>query len=200
MVASDKVKNIFVLGLDEQHERDLRIIPDVERFRFHPLLHSSELVYQDNFDVEAQLDKARAVLDGFAGEVHGLVCHWDFPVNPIGAMLAAERGLRYPTLESILKCSHKYWSRLEQRKVAPEATPAFCAVDPFARRPIEQVTLDYPFWIKPVKGYSSALGFRIDDEDDFDRAISIARSKISRIGNEFNFFLRQVELPQEVAH
>lgn len=198
-MASKQVKNIFVLGYDEQHQCDLEQLPDVDRFRFHPLLHSNELIYQKNFQVEAKLDKARAVLDSFSEEVDGIICHWDFPVNPIGAILAAERGLRYPSLESVLKCSHKYWSRVEQRKVVPEVTPAFCAVDPFAERPIEQVTLDYPFWIKPVQGYSSTLGFRIGNEQDFDRAISITRTKISRIGDEFNHFLRRVDMPSEVA-
>jgi biotin carboxylase len=197
-MASKQVKNIFVLGYDEQHQSDLEQLPDVDQFRFHPLLHSSELIYQDNFEVEAKLDKARAVLDSFSDKVDGIICHWDFPVNPIGAILAAERGLRYPSLESILKCSHKYWSRVEQKKTVPEVTPSFCAVDPFAERPIEQVTLDYPFWIKPVKGYSSTLGFQINNEKDFDRAISIARDKISRIGDEFNNFLRQVDMPPEV--
>ncbi|MCW8195158.1 ATP-grasp domain-containing protein [Proteobacteria bacterium 005FR1] len=198
-MTSKQVKNIFVLGYDEQHKCDLEQLPDVDRFRFHPLLHSNELVYQDNFKVEAKLDKARAVLDSFADQVDGIICHWDFPVNPIGAILAAERGLRYPSLESILKCSHKYWSRVEQKKVIPEATPAFCAVDPFAKNPIEQVTLEYPFWIKPVKGYSSTLGFRVDNEQDFNRAIKMAREKISRIGDEFNYFLDRVDMPAEVA-
>ncbi|MGQ9426857.1 ATP-grasp domain-containing protein [Gilvimarinus sp. F26214L] len=197
-MAATEPKNIFVLGYDEQHERDLQALPDRERFRFHPLLHSSELVYQENFDIEAKLDKAGATLAGYTGEVHGIICHWDFPVNPMAAILAAEFGLRYPTLESILKCSHKYWSRLEQQKVAPEVTPAFCAVDPFADNPLDQVTLDFPFWLKPVKGYNSLLGFRVDNAEEFERAIGIARDRIGRIGNEFNTMLDRVTLPPDL--
>lgn len=83
--------------------------------------------------------------DEFDGPIDGLICHWDFPVNPIAAILAQDFGLRYPSLESILKCSHKYWSRIEQNKVAPEATPDFCAVDPFSDDPPSQVALDFPF-------------------------------------------------------
>lgn len=198
MGSDQQIKHIFVVGYDEDHEKDLQALPGIDRFRFHPLLHSSELIYQENFEIEAKLEKARAVLHEFDGPIDGIVCHWDFPVNPIAAILAAEFNLLYPSLESILKCSHKYWSRVEQRKAAPEATPGFCAVNPFAEDPTSQVTLDYPFWVKPVQGYNSLLGFRIDGPKDFEHAINTARNKIQRIGNEFNYILKQVDLPPEI--
>lgn len=61
----------------------------------------------------------------------------------------------------VLGCEHKYWSRLQQRQVAPEYVPMFEAVDPFNDAAMDAIGVDTPFWIKPVKSFSSHLGFRV---------------------------------------
>lgn len=192
-------KNIFVLGYDHKHGKDIARIPDVERFRFHPLLSSDELVYQEDYDLDEMIEKARDILRSFQGKVDGIVCHWDFPATSIAAILNEEFGLLGPSLEAILKCSHKYWSRLEQSKAAPDNTPNFCAIDPFAEDPLASVTLDYPFWIKPIKAYGSALGFMIANQNEFQEAIETVREEIDRIGTPFNTILDRVTLPAAVA-
>ncbi|MDX1648619.1 MAG: ATP-grasp domain-containing protein [Myxococcota bacterium] len=190
--------NVFVIGLDDAHRADLESIPRPERYRFHALLETDEVVGRQECDVEALLDRAREVLAGFEGSVDAILAHWDFPVSVMAPILCAEHGLPSPSLESVLRCQHKYWSRVEQRAVVPEATPDFCAVDPFADRPIEQLRLDFPFWIKPVIGYGSVLGFRVEDREDFDHAIEEARARIHRLGEPFDQVLRRVERPPEV--
>jgi biotin carboxylase len=192
-------RNIFVLGYDERHSADLLQIPSVNEFCFHPLLRSEEVVFQDNYHIDEKLDKARKILRNFDGNIDAIVCHWDFPATSMTAILCQEFGLLSPSLEAILKCSHKYWSRLEQQKIVPENTPAFCAVDSFDNNALDSVTLDYPFWIKPIKGYGSTLGFRINNSHDFSRALTIIRKKIRRIGDPFNTILARAELPPEVA-
>lgn len=49
-----------------------------------------------------------------------------------------------------------------------------------------------------MTGYSSAPGFRIDNDADFYRAIARVRGKIRRIGDAFNTLLKRVELPPEI--
>ncbi|MGD8860681.1 MAG: ATP-grasp domain-containing protein [Myxococcales bacterium] len=199
MVDRERQKNVFVLGADPRHLTDVRHIPDADRFAIHGLLRADELIYLDQYPIDELLDRARAVLDGFEGPVDAIIGHWDFPVSVMVPILCAERGLPAPSLESVLKCEHKYWSRVEQRKVVPEHTPEFCAVDPFAEQPFEQVTLDFPFWVKPVKAYGSALGFRINERADFDRAIEAARRGLRRFGDPFNRILSRVELPEDLG-
>ena len=198
MVEQTACKNIFVMGYDESHGADLLKIPDYEKFCLQPLLRSEEVVYQEKYNIESKLEKGRNILRNFEGAIDGIVCHWDFPATSIAAILCREFGLYSPSLEAILKCSHKYWSRLEQQNIVPDNTPPFCAVDPFDDDALSKVTLDYPFWIKPVKGYSSLLGFRINNAVDFKRAINRVRNKIQRIGNAFNAILRHLTLPPEV--
>ena len=184
-------RNIFVIGLDDEHLRDLVKIPDRDRFRFHGLLERAQV------DVECSVDEmieaAEAELDAFDGPVDAIIGYWDFPVTAVTAILCENRGLPSPPLSAVLRCAHKYWSRLEQQRVVPDCAPAFCAVDPFASDPLADVDLDFPFWLKPVCGYSSALGFRVNDESDFREAIDCAREQLPRFGDAFNTVLERVD-------
>lgn len=195
---SERKKNIFVLGYDDHHAQDIQKIPDADAFCFHPLLDTDEIIHQENFDIDGKLEKARRILQQFDGKVDALICHWDFPATSMAAILCAEFGLLSPSLEAVLKCSHKYWSRLEQEAVAPEATPGFCAIDPFDENALEKIDLDYPYWLKPIKGYGSLLGFRIDNEQDLRHALEVTKQKVRRIGNAFNRILEKADLPPEI--
>lgn len=191
-------KNIFVLGYDERHAQDLLKIPDADAFCFHPLLRTDEVVHQKNFYIDDKLEKARNILRKFDGTVDAIICHWDFPAMPMAAILCAEFGLPSPSLEAVLKCSHKYWSRLEQQEVVPQATPEFCVIDPFDENAIDKITLNHPFWIKPIKGYGSTLGFRINNTRELHHALGVIKQRIRRIGDAFNSILAKADLPPEL--
>ncbi len=186
-------RNIFVLGLDDFHLQDLERIPDRDQFNFHRLLECRQLVKQQNYDIDALLDEAEQILRRFDEPIDAIIGYWDFPVTSMVPILCDKFGLPAPSLEAVLRCAHKYWCRLEQQRYIPEATPAFCAVNPFSDNPFETVDLAYPFWIKPVQSYGSMLGFRIDNRHDFDEAIEIARGKIRRTGDPFNKVLAKVD-------
>lgn len=184
-------RNVFVIGLDDEHRRDLETIPDRDRFRFHGLLEREEVRVER--DVDRMIEKAEAALRAFDGPVDAIIGHWDFPVTAVASILCKTFELPSPSLEAVLRCAHKYWGRLEQQRSLPEHTPPFCAVDPFSDDPFSDVDIDFPFWLKPVCGYSSTLGFRINNEQDFERAIEIARREIRRFGEPFNRVLDRVD-------
>ncbi len=160
------------------------------------MLSYDRLVRETNHDFDALLDDARTELDAFPGSVDAIVCHWDFPSSVLAPILADERGIASPSLTSVLKCEHKYWSRLEQQASVPEVVPCFAAVDPFEKD--VQVDLPFPFWIKPVKAHSSSLGFAIHDEDELTAALEQIRAEITDLGDAFNQALRRVDLPPEL--
>jgi len=192
-------KHIFVLGYDDAHAPYLRATPDSGRFEFHPLLHSDELVYLESYDIDEKLEDARKVLRESDVDPDAIICHWDFPVVSMLSILCVEFGLRAPTLKASLRCSHKYWSRLAQHEVVPGNTPGFCAFDPFDDQALEQISLNFPFWIKPIKGYGSALGFKITSGEGFGKAMGIVRERINRFGEGIDAILHHVDLPDEVA-
>ena len=107
--------------------------------------------------------------------------HADFPVSTMLPMLCRKYGTRSTSLESLLKCEHKFWSRCVQREAVPDHVPAFTAFDPFedgALRQIGDADLAFPFFVKPIKSSGSRLGFRIDNPEDFDYAIQRFRAEI----------------------
>jgi len=193
------MKHIFVVGLDDFHLAQLRTLPGADAYRFHPLLTSREIKQQERFPVGRLIDEGIRTLRGFADGVDAVVGYWDFPVSTMLPILRCSIGLPGPTLEAVLGCEHKYWSRLLQAEVAPEHVPPFCAIDPFADDPVMQVRIDYPFWLKPVKAVLSHLGFYIDDEADLRAAIPVIRRRIGRYAEPFDLILSHADLPPEIA-
>jgi hypothetical protein len=189
----ERPKNVFVLYLDDAHVQDLEAIPNRDRVTFHGLLPAGERTRSENFDVNAALEKAERQLHEFDEPIDAIIGYWDFPVTAMTAILCEKFGLPSPSLKAVLKCAHKYWSRMEQHRYIPEYTPNFCAVNPFSTDPFTNVTLNFPFWIKPVCSYSSMLGFKISNRKEFDRAMDISRSSIRKIGAPFNQVLARID-------
>ncbi|MDY6840851.1 MAG: ATP-grasp domain-containing protein [Pseudomonadota bacterium] len=192
-------KNIFVFGADDFNLSLIRSMDTENRYQLHRLYDYSEIKAGWEFPVKKLYEGAQQKLREFQGTVDGIVGYWDFPVSTLLPLLRAPYHLASPSLESVLKCEHKYWSRLEQREVIPDLIPDFCAVDPFADDYRAQITLDYPFWIKPIKSASSYLGFKVRNDSELAHAIGEIRSGISRWGNPFNYVLNFARLPEEVA-
>ncbi|MDX5434041.1 MAG: ATP-grasp domain-containing protein [Halomonas sp.] len=191
-------RNIFVVALEDQQRQELETLRHSDKFNVHSLLSVKTAVESPNFSFDALLNEARRKLEAFDGSIDAIVAQWDFPTSVMVPILCREYDIPSPSVESVLKCEHKYWSRLEQQKVIPEVVPEFCGVDPFAEDPLSQVTLKYPFWIKPVKAFSSHLGFKIENDEQFHAAIEEIRQGIRQLGDPFNEALNHVELPSEI--
>lgn len=191
-------KNIFVVGLDPFNGRKLESIAKKKPYQFHSLLDVKQVKQRGILSSEDLVTQAEQILKSFPGRVDAIVGYWDFPVTCLVPLLSHRRGLTASSFESVLKCEHKYWCRLEQSKVIKE-TPKFCAINPFDDQAISQIPLDYPFWIKPVKAFASQLGFRIHNAQELQNSLQIIRRGISRFASPFNYFLQQVSLPDEIA-
>lgn len=193
-------KNIFVIGLDDHNRAELRTLRGAESIQFHSLLPVEEVKQTDRHAMDTLMGKAEAQLDAFDGSIDAIIGFWDFPVSLMVPLLCERHGTIGPSLESVLKCEHKYWNRLEQRRWLGPHVPRVNPVDPFADDPFATVDLAFPFWLKPVKAYSSLLGFRVEDRTDFDRAMAAVRRGIGRFAEPFNYFLSRVSPPEEVAN
>jgi biotin carboxylase len=97
----------------------------------------------------------------------------------------------------VVKCEHKYWSRLEQQK-ATDRHPGFDRVDLSAEPPRPPENVTFPMWVKPALSYSSELAFGVDDEEEFRKAVTEIRDGISRIGRPFEHILERIDLPPEM--
>ncbi|AWH90972.1 ATP-grasp domain-containing protein [Dietzia lutea] len=188
-------KNVFVVGLDDANRRTLQDIGGAVNYRFHGLLEAED-VLEGDFPMAELLDRARGQLESFDGSIDAIVGYWDFPVSSIVPILCREYGLPGAPLEAVLACEHKYWSRLEQQKVIPDAIPGFGLVSDEDPRLPEG--LSYPVWLKPVKSFSSELAFKADDGESFAAAVREITAGISRVGEPFEYVMGQAELPREI--
>ncbi|MDZ7710656.1 MAG: ATP-grasp domain-containing protein [Roseovarius sp.] len=194
-------QNVFVVGMNALNAERLARLRGVEDVAFHPLLTSEAVSDTQEFDIPAMLAEAEATLDAFDGSIDAIVGYIDFPVSTMLPLLCKKYGTRNASLESLLKCEHKYWSRKVMAEVVPDHTPTFTAFDPFddnALSKIGEADLRFPFFVKPIKSSGSRLGFRIDSPEDFDYAIAAFRAEIGQISEPFNYVLDQADLPDDI--
>ncbi len=192
--------DLFVLGLDDFNLAKLQAADIGSMINIYPLLDMDSVTSSQDYDVRATLDAAEARLRAHPQPVAGIIGYWDFPVSLMVPILAQRLGLTAPSVEAVVGCEHKYWSRILQKRAAPDHVPVFQSVDPFDDPALRDIHVKYPFWIKPVKSHSSHLGFRIRSRKELDRAVAEIRAGIAEIGNAFNEFMNYAHLPEEIAH
>ncbi len=193
-------KDIQIISLDEYNLKLLQTIDDGNQYNFHSLVDMDELRGTDEIDIDTILKSAIDRLDNRPDERDAIATFIDFPAVDLMAYLTDRYNLSGPTLESVLKCNHKYWGRLIQKKVIPEHIPDFQSFDPYSEDPLSQITLDYPFWIKPVNSYRSHLGFRINNKEDFENAIPVIREELPRLARPFRRIMDLIKLPNHIDH
>ncbi len=145
------------------------------RSRFEFLICCGEL--QDSiglwnalrFDVRSYLMGIAARYQG--QEIAGVLGTGDYPGCMFSAFLAQQLDVLAPSPRAAVLLSHKYYSRQHQQRLVPEATPQFAPIDPFYPR--KPASLDYPFFVKPVKGTMSLRAQMVHDEDSLHRAVRL---------------------------
>jgi len=195
--SGSRPKNVFLIGLNEFHRAKLATISHADEYVFHGLL--DEPHKNEDYNIPEYLAAAERELKAFQGPIDAVVGYMDFPISTMLPILCERFGLRSASLESVLKCEHKYWSRLEQYAAVPDHAPRAAAVDPFDDDSVAAIPFAYPFWLKPVKSSGSQLGFRIIDAGSLRRAIGEIREGIGKLAKPFNFVLGHADLPAEVA-
>lgn len=194
-------KNVFVIGLNEFNRERLQRLRGAEEIEFHGVIDPALIYEGEDFNIPAMLETAERQLNEFDGAIDAIVGYIDFPVSTMLPILCRKFNTRSVSLEALLKCEHKYWSRVVQREVIPDNIPNFTYFDPFddeALGRIGSAGLAFPFFVKPIKSSGSRLGFRIDSPEDFDHAISLFRDEISSIAEPFDYVLNKAELPDEI--
>lgn len=167
--------------------------------RFIGVLPVQDVTFASSYDIDDLVARAEEEIRAHGCSVDAIVGYYDFPVSTMLPILHRRLGIeRGPTLESVLRCEHKYWSRCEQQATVPELVPAFEVVDPFDPKAIDRISLEFPFWLKPVKAQASFLGFRITDRDKLGRALAVIREKIGRVASGFDRVLEHAQLPPHI--
>lgn len=192
-------KNVFVIALGNFNRRLLQTIRGAANYNFHTLFSPEQMVAAPSYPMAELIEEARSEIQSFSGRVDAIVGYWDFPTTLLLPTLRTMAGLPTTSAESVLRCVHKYWSRTVQKEVAEDLVPRFNAFDPLADDPFSSIDLEFPFWIKPIKAHSSILGFRIENRDDFEKALPQIRKGIDRFAKPFNYLFERAGSPAEIA-
>jgi len=80
----------------------------------------------------------------------------------IAAVVAKRLGLPGSNPLAVIECQHKFYSRVRQRSILPNATPRFC-VFPYSVRSAAEIGLPFPFYVKPVKATYSVLARQVSN-------------------------------------
>ncbi len=192
-------KQVFIVGLDDFNLKKLQKLPEAAECEFHAALDISEMRKLERFDIEELLNRCFERIDAH-GQIDGIATYFDFPGTNFVPIIAEKYGLPGPSLEAIMKCEHKYWSRLEQSKVIPEHIPIFKAFNPFDEDAYQKLGMVTPYWIKPIKSFRSFLAYKINGEAQFYESMTEVRKHIDFISEPFNVLMRKFSLPQEFAY
>ena len=118
-------------------------------------------------DVEP-LEYIDALEREYRGKIDGVISSNDYPGATIAAALATRLQLPSSTPEAIVRATHKYYSRRVQHEAVPEATPKFWLIDPRLGSGGAAADIEYPCFVKPVKGTFSVLSQKINTADELD--------------------------------
>ncbi|MDQ1592587.1 MAG: hypothetical protein QOG71_3214 [Pyrinomonadaceae bacterium] len=113
--------------------------------------------------IEATIDRYKD--DELAGVTSGV----GYPGMPVAAIMAERLGLAGPKVECVLRCEHKYYSRVAQRALVPSATPSFQLVPPEGLD-ADALGISFPLFLKPVKSCFSINAQKIFSLPEFRRA------------------------------
>lgn len=111
-----------------------------------------------------------------------------YPGMSVASIIAERLKLPGPSINCILLCEHKYYSRIAQQSLVPSATPSFLLLDPKTiTRPLAAGA--FPLFVKPVKANFSINANTVSTEDELQQTL---RSCVlpQRFVKPFNDLLR----------
>jgi hypothetical protein len=142
------------------------------------------------FDAVGFVDK---LARRFAGQtLDGVLSSDEYLGAAIAAALAQKLGLPGADPAQILLAQHKYFSRERQKAAVPEAVPAFTWV-PLLPSQKAELTIAFPFFVKPVKGTFSLFAAKVDDAAALKQHLAFniwERALLRAVTRPFNQLLR----------
>jgi len=193
-----KKKKVFVVGLDDFNLSLIRHLPEHKECEILPAVDFAEIRGVEDYSIPDLLKKIEERVDK-AGGIDAVVSYLDFPGSVLVPIIAEKYDLPGPSLESVMKCEHKYWSRLEQYQVIPESIPKFKAFDHNDDKAYDKIGFTPPFWIKPIKSYHSYLAYKIHNKKHFYECMEEVREHIDYMVEPFSYIISEFGMPDKIS-
>lgn len=155
-------REIDALGLRRRHNF---FFHDYASIRLEELVADEPLEAADVADVRGEI---ACLAERYTGAgIDAVVSSDDYPGAALASILARRFGLPGVDPAVSLRCQHKYYSRLDQRRFVPEAVPAFHLLDENHLPALQE--LSYPVFLKPVKSFFSVGAYRANSMSELIR-------------------------------
>ena len=148
---------------------DCRIVfEDFASASFDDLLSSAHSGKAQSFEILPLIEETirRYEQSGINGVTSGV----GYPGMPVSSIIADRFRLPGPRTDCVLRCEHKYYSRVAQQALVPEAVPRFQLVDPENLDGLAD-NLNFPLFLKPVKSCFSINADKIVSPEVFLRRL-----------------------------
>lgn len=123
-----------------------------------------------------------------AAGLSGVTSPVGYPGMSVASIVAERLGLPGVSIECVLLCEHKYYSRIAQRRFVPEATPLFQLLDPKATG-AAIAGVEFPLFVKPVKANFSINASTVSTAQELEQTLRTCRLPL-RFVKPFNDLLR----------
>jgi biotin carboxylase len=176
------MKKILILCPTGREYRDLPAI--AESLNYSLVFDEFGGDYFDNPTSENEDGKTRALdvlaeIEDLVGRyadagIDGVTSAVGYPGMSVASIVAQRLRLPGPSINCILLCEHKYYSRIAQRALVPSATPAFQLLDPKTTGQLNDPGA-FPLFVKPVKANFSINANRVETLEELDETLRFCR-------------------------
>lgn len=109
------------------------------------------------------LDRLQEMKQRYEGRIDGITSAVGYPGMSVISVLARQMHLPGPSPDAIMRCEHKYYSRLAQQQLVPAATAEFTALGADGEIP-QQLT--FPRFLKPIKSFMSMNAKQVNSYEE----------------------------------
>jgi biotin carboxylase len=133
------------------------------------------------------------------GGLAGVASAVGYPGMSVSSIVAERLGLAGPAIKSVLLCEHKYYSRIAQQALVPDATPSFRLLD--AETTDNALALaQFPLFVKPVKANFSINANRVSTPEELQHTLGSCRLP-ERFLKPLNDLIRAyTDFPMNASH
>jgi hypothetical protein len=135
---------------------------------FDDLLSSNHNGDSRNFEILPLIEETIRLYS--QSGINGVTSGVGYPGMPVSSIIADRLRLPSARIDRVLLCEHKYYSRVAQQALVPDATPGFHLVDPENVNGLAD-SLNFPLFLKPVKSCFSINAGEIHNSEMFRRKV-----------------------------
>lgn len=182
------MKNIVIIFPTIRDVREIEKISVEKQYRHNYIFHGQNpREYLSVFDPNRFIEKFQKYFEDIS--IDGIIATHDYPGSIIASILSEKLNTAGAGILPNLICQHKYYSRIYQKKVVPDAIPEFFLVDPSDKK--YYVPPYFPIFVKPVKSFFSIFAARIDSREQYNGFIRSYRKHNRKLSEPLNILLKK---------